>query len=65
MCECVFDEIFVSDPNSVFQQDNACPHTARITTGHFQQNQVDVIRVAGVLGSDVLGKIVRLHVNFP
>ena len=31
------------DPNSVFQQDNTRPHTARITTGHFQQNQVDVM----------------------
>ena len=30
-------------PNAVFQQDNARPHTARITTAHFQRNHVDVM----------------------
>ena len=47
-----FDEILVPvaqthltqmDPNSVFHQDSARPHTVRITTGHFQNNQVEVM----------------------
>ena len=31
-----------ANPNAIFQQDNACPHTARLTAQYLQANNVDV-----------------------
>ena len=32
-----------ANPNAIFQQDNARPHTARLTTQYLQANNVDVM----------------------
>ena len=33
----------IANPNAIFQQDNARPHTARLTTQYLQANNVDVM----------------------
>ena len=33
-----------ANPNAIFQQDNARPHTARLTTQYLQANNVDVMK---------------------
>ena len=57
--------------NAVFQQDNARPHTARITTAHFQQQHLNVMKWPGCSPDfnpiehvwDQLGRAVRARIT--